>query len=51
MPTRPTSLVYPKTPEKREMLQWWADFVVSQIQDGRGNVIIGPIGKAYQSAA
>jgi len=36
---------------RREMLQWWADFVDSQIQDGRGKVIIGPFGKAYQSAA
>ena len=37
--------------QRREMLQWWADFVDSQIQDGRGKVIIGPFGKAYQSAA
>jgi integrase len=37
--------------QRREMLQWWADFVDSQIQDGHGNVIIGPFGKAYQSAA
>lgn len=36
---------------RREMLQWWADFVDSQIQDGRGKVIIGPFGKAYQSAS
>jgi integrase len=36
---------------RREMLQWWSDFVDSQIQDGRGKVIIGPFGKAYQSAA
>lgn len=35
---------------RREMLQWWADFVDSQIQDGRGKVIIGPFGKAYQAA-
>ncbi len=37
--------------QRREMLQWWADFVDSQIQDGRGMVIIGPFGEAYQSAA
>lgn len=37
--------------QRREMLQWWADYVDSQIQDGRGKVIIGPFGKAYQSAA
>jgi integrase len=37
--------------QRREMLQWWADFVDSQIQDGCGKVIIGPFGKAYQSAA
>jgi integrase len=37
--------------QRREMLQWWADFVDSQIQDGSGKVIIGPFGKAYQSAA
>lgn len=37
--------------QRRDMLQWWADFVDSQIQDGRGKVIIGPFGKAYQSAA
>lgn len=37
--------------QRREMLQWWADFVDSQIQDGRGKVIIGPFGKAYQSVA
>lgn len=36
--------------QRREMLQWWADFVDSQIQDGRGKVIIGPFGKAYRSA-
>ncbi len=35
--------------QRREMLQWWADFVDSQIQDGRGKVIIGPFGKAYQA--
>lgn len=37
--------------QRREMLQWWADFVDSQIQNGRGKVIIGPFGKAYHSAA
>jgi len=36
--------------QRREMLQWWADFVDSQIQDGRGKVIIGPFGKAYATA-
>lgn len=36
--------------QRREMLQWWANFVDSQIQDERGKVIIGPFGKAYQSA-
>jgi integrase len=35
--------------QRREMLQWWADFVDSQIQDGRGKVIIGPFGKAYRA--
>lgn len=36
--------------QRREMLQWWADFVDSQIQDGKGKVIIGPFGKAYSAA-
>lgn len=36
--------------QRREMLQWWADFVDSQIKDGGGKVIIGPFGKAYQAA-
>ena len=36
--------------QRREMLQWWADFVDSQIQDDRGKVIIGPFGKAYAAA-
>jgi integrase len=36
--------------QRREMLQWWADFVDGQIQDGRGKVIIGPFGKAYAAA-
>lgn len=35
--------------QRREMLQWWADFVDSQIRDGGGKVIIGPFGKAYQA--
>jgi hypothetical protein len=33
------------------MLQWWADFVDAQIREGAGSVIIGPFGKAFQSAA
>ena len=33
--------------QRREMLQWWADFVDSQIDEGR-KVIIGRFGKAYQ---
>ena len=37
--------------QRREMLQWWADFVDSQIQESGGKVIIGPFGKAYHSAA
>lgn len=37
--------------QRRQMLQWWADFVDSQIQDGRGKVIIDSSGKAYQSVA
>jgi integrase len=36
--------------QRREMLQWWADFVDSQIQDGKGKVIIGPFGKEYRAA-
>jgi integrase len=35
---------------RREMLQWWADFVDAQIQDGRSKVIIGPFGNAYRAA-
>lgn len=35
--------------QRREMLQWWADFVDSQIEEGR-KVIIGSFGKAYRSA-
>lgn len=33
--------------QRREMLQWWADFVDSQIEEGR-KVIIGRFGKAYR---
>jgi integrase len=36
--------------QRREMLQWWADFVDSQIDEGKNNVIIGRFGKAYQAA-
>lgn len=36
--------------QRREMLQWWANFVDSQIQDGQGKVIIGPFGKEYRAA-
>ena len=35
---------------RREMLQWWADFVDSQIEEGKNNVIIGRFGKAYLAA-
>lgn len=35
--------------QRRDMLQWWADFVDSQIEEGR-KVIIGHFGKAYQAA-
>lgn len=34
--------------QRREMLQWWADFVDSQIEEGR-KVIIGRFGKAYRA--
>ncbi|MFZ5620356.1 MAG: tyrosine-type recombinase/integrase [Pseudomonadota bacterium] len=34
--------------QRREMLQWWADFVDSQIEEGR-KVIIGNFGKAFQA--
>lgn len=37
--------------QRREMLQWWADFVDSQIDEGKNNVIIGRFGKAYRAAA
>lgn len=33
--------------QRRDMLQWWADFVDSQIEEGR-KVIIGRFGKAFQ---
>jgi hypothetical protein len=33
------------------MLQWWADYVDGQIREDAGRVIIGPFGKAFQSAA
>ncbi len=36
--------------QRREMLQWWADFVDSQIDEGKSNVIIGRFGKAYRAA-
>lgn len=35
--------------QRRDMLQWWADFVDSQIEEGR-KVIIGNFGKAYRAA-
>lgn len=35
--------------QRREMLQWWADFVDGQIEEGR-KVIIGRFGKAYRTA-
>lgn len=35
--------------QRRDMLQWWADFVDSQIDEGR-KVIIGRFGKTYQAA-
>jgi len=35
--------------QRREMLQWWADFVDAQIEEGR-KVVIGRFGKAYQTA-
>jgi integrase len=34
--------------QRRKMLQWWADFVDAQIEEGR-KVIIGRFGKAYQA--
>lgn len=35
--------------QRREMLQWWADFVNAQVEEGR-KVIIGRFGKAYEAA-
>jgi integrase len=35
--------------QRRDMLQWWADFVDAQIEEGR-KVVIGRFGKAYQAA-
>ncbi|MBS0368053.1 MAG: tyrosine-type recombinase/integrase [Proteobacteria bacterium] len=32
--------------QRRDMLQWWADFVNAQIEEGR-KVVIGRFGKAY----
>ncbi|MEN8260868.1 MAG: tyrosine-type recombinase/integrase [Pseudomonadota bacterium] len=34
--------------QRRQMLQWWADFVDSRIEEGR-KVVIGRFGKAYQA--
>ena len=34
--------------QRKEMLQWWADFVDSQIEEGR-KVIIGRFGNGYQA--
>jgi integrase len=36
--------------QRRDMLQWWSDFVDAQVQDTGGKVIIGPFGKASQVA-
>lgn len=36
--------------QRGEMLQWWADFVNSQIEEN-SNVIIGQFGKEYQARA
>jgi integrase len=35
--------------QRREMLQWWADLVDTQIEEGR-KVVIGRFGKAFQAA-
>lgn len=35
--------------QRREMLQWWADFVDNQIEEGR-KVIIGRFGKAFRAS-
>jgi hypothetical protein len=32
--------------QRREMLQWWADLVDAQIEEGR-KVVIGRFGKAF----
>ena len=36
--------------QRREMLQWWANFVDSQIEEGQ-KVIIGRFGKTFQAVA
>lgn len=33
----------------REMLQWWADLVDAQIEEGR-KVVVARFGKAFQAA-
>ncbi|MDD2978068.1 tyrosine-type recombinase/integrase [Aquabacterium sp.] len=35
--------------QRREMLQWWADFVNAQIEEGR-KVVIGQFGKNHEAA-
>jgi integrase len=35
--------------QRRQMLQWWADFVDSQVEEGR-KVIIGRFGKSFNAA-
>jgi hypothetical protein len=35
------------TDQRREMLQWWVDFVDSQIEESCKVIIIGNFGKAY----
>lgn len=35
--------------QRREMLQWWADLLDAQIEEGR-KVVIGRFGKAFQAA-
>ena len=37
--------------QRREMLQWWADFVDSQTIKRRAAQIIGRFGKAYRAVA
>ena len=34
--------------DRKKMLQWWADFVDAQIEEGR-KVIIGRFGKVYEA--